>query len=533
MSVSVNVTISKCPPGYKLIIDRGECNCAQAHYKKCDNSKMQAYILQGYWKGYCGDEICTAYCPMGFYSYESGGSAKENLLPSNAGDIEKYVCGVTRQGTLCTKCNHNYSVYFHSKSFSCRENNNCKYGILLYITSELLPLLAIFTFITVFDVHFTSGYLNGFILYAQMLDSLVVTARGTTKLSLAASVLTSIYQLIYDSLNLDFFDSFEHLSFCIWEGAEVMDVLAMKYVTILCALVLVIVTIFLWNTRMFAKLSKFPCCHHRTIKNAVIHGLSAFFVMCYSQCAKISLQILEIGVLYGYDSQQLAVVAFHAGDQKYFRDRHLIYAIPATTFLMILVAIPPILLLSYPLLFNILSKCNLSESKPILLLSQLIPMQLLDSFQSCFKDEYRFFAGLYFLYRIMILATSTFLPGVFYTYIIIEVELTIILALHSVVQPYKNSIHNKIDSVIFANLALINGLSIINYYTSSQGNDRESFEIAKILQASIYVQLILIYSPLAVVIAYMLIKVVHYTNKLCNKVFNFKKKHKLEEFKQY
>ena len=61
--------------------------------------------------------------------------------------------------------------------------------------------------------------------------------------------LTTIYQLIYHLLKLDFFDSFDSLSFCIWEDAEVMDILAMKYVTILCALILVILTVFLWITQ--------------------------------------------------------------------------------------------------------------------------------------------------------------------------------------------------------------------------------------------------------------------------------------------
>ena len=521
--VSVNVTILKCPPGYTLIEQTGRCDCVQARYKglwRCDDSKMLAYILREYWIGQCGDQMCTAYCPMGFCSYnDSGGLAKEYPLPYNIDDMEKYVCGLTRAGTLCTKCEYNYSVYFHSKLFSCGENTYCNYGIPLYVASELLPLIVIFTFIITFDVNFTSGYFNGFILYIQMLDTLIITARGPTRLGQTARTLTSIYQLIYGPLNLDFFDSFESLSFCIWEGAEVMDVLAMKYVTILCALLLVVVAVLLWNTRLCAKLSQLSCCHHRTIKNAVIHGLSAFFVMCYSQCAKVSFQILEPAILYGMDNQQLDVVAFLAGDQKYFQGRHLLYAIPATKFLLTLVALPPLLLLSYPLLFRVLSKCNLSELKPVLLLSRLIPMQLLDSFQSCFKDDYRFFAGLYFLYRALILATSTFLPNLFYMYVIIEVELTVILALHAVVQPYKNSTHNKIDSMIFANLAIINGLSLINYYISSQG----SITNGEAVQASIYIQLILIYLPLLCIIMYLFMKVAHHMYKRCKEMSVFRR----------
>ena len=524
ISVSVDVKISKCPPGYKLMEERGECDCVQAHYKglwRCDDSEMQAYILHGYWIGKCENQICVAHCPIGFCAYK--GSAEEYQLPNHIDELEKYVCGSTRRGTLCTMCNDNLSVYFHSIFYRCGENTNCKYGIPLYIISELLPLLLIFVFIIAFDISFTSGYLNGFILYAQLLDSLII-AQGATKHMLQARTLTAIYQLIYRPLNLDFFDSFESLSFCIWEGAQVMDILAMKYVTILCALVLVIVTVFLWNTKLCARLLKCSCCHHRTIKNAVIHGLSAFFVMCYSQCAQVSFQILGLAVLYGYDNEQLNVVAFRAGDQKYFHGRHLIYAIPATLSLMTLVAIPPLLLLAYPLVFKILSKCNLSEFKPVLFLSRLIPMQLLDSFQSCFKDNCRYFAGLYFLYRTMILATRTFVPSIFYVYICIELQLIIILSLHSAVQPYKISTHNKIDSAIFANLAIINTLSLINLFISRLGNDTGSFDISNnILQANIYIQITLIFLPFLCVLTYIFTKAAHLIHGMCKELSVFKK----------
>ena len=527
-SVSINITILNCPPGYALNEDKGECYCVQAHYKglfRCDNSKMQAFILHGFWIGWCGHdhhELCTAHCPMGFCSYNGlDDSANEYLLPSSADDLEMNICGVTRKGTLCAKCNDNYSVYFHSKLYKCGETTHCKYGIPLYIASELLPLTVIFMFIIAFDIRFTSGYLNGFIFYAQVLDSLVVTARGAIRFTPEARVLTAVYQFIYRPLNLDFFDSFEQLSFCIWKGATVMDVLAMKYATILYALLLVVTTVLLWNTRLCAKLTNHACCHRRTLKNAVIHGLSAFFVMCYSQCVKVSFQILGFAILYGYDYQPLDVVVFNAGDQKPFRGRHLLYSIPAVTFLTTLVAIPPILLLAYPLIFKLLSKCNLSESKPIVLLSRLIPMQLLDSFQSCFKDKYRFFAGLYFLYRILILATSTVLPTLFYAYIAIEVELVLILTVHSVIQPYKVDRHNKIDSMLFANLAIINGLSLLNYHILTQRYDDGGYVTGKILRASTYVQLILICLPLICLVFYVTNKLAHYTINTCKELSLF------------
>ena len=44
-----------------------------------------------------------------------------------------------------------------------------------------------------------------------------------------------------------------------------------------------------------------------------------------------------------------------------------------------------------------------SESKLAGILWRVIPIQLLDAFQSLFKDEFCFFARLYFLYRAVVL----------------------------------------------------------------------------------------------------------------------------------
>ncbi|CAI8025471.1 hypothetical protein GBAR_LOCUS14717, partial [Geodia barretti] len=61
-----------------------------------------------------------------------------------------------------------------------------------------------------------------------------------------------------------------------------------------------------------------------------------------------------------------------------------------------------ILLLFYPLFFRLLGLCSLSESPFAIRLWRVMPIQLLDSVQNPFRDNCRFFAGLYFLYRVLI-----------------------------------------------------------------------------------------------------------------------------------
>ena len=132
--------------------------------------------------------------------------------------------------------------------------------------------------IIVFNISFTSGATTGFILFAQVLDSLSLDANGVIQFPRAVSGITSAQRFFYRLFNLEFF-SIEKLSFCLWEGATVLNAMAMKYVTVVFALGLVLCVVFMMKIRK---------CHcqrlsHQMLKSAVVHGLSAFFVMCYAQ----------------------------------------------------------------------------------------------------------------------------------------------------------------------------------------------------------------------------------------------------------
>ena len=50
---------------------------------------------------------------------------------------------------------------------------------------------------------------------------------------------------------------------------------------------------------------------------------------------------------------------------------------------------------------------------------------------------------------------------VFYT--AVEAGIIIILALHALYQPYTNKLHNIIDTLLFADLALINAITLVHY----------------------------------------------------------------------
>jgi hypothetical protein len=94
----------------------------------------------------------------------------------------------------------------------------------------------------------------------------------------------------------------------------------------------------------------------------------------------------------------------------------------------------------------------------LLCLSRFVP--LLDAFQSSYKDRMRFFAGFYFLYRVLAFLTYMYSEAV--PPVLLAV---LILGIHSILQPYiaKSRQHNNIiiDALIFLNITIINCLTIV------------------------------------------------------------------------
>ena len=238
----------------------------------------------------------------------------------------------------------------------------------------------------------------------------------------------------------------------------------MNYVTVAFALALVFVTIF--ATKLQWIRSKIFFKFHRR-DSVLIHGLSAFLILCYSQASRVTFHLLCYSCLFSsYYKCQVRVVTY-AGHIDYLTGEHVPFAVLAFLVLIFMIVIPPLLLLVYPLVFKLLGLCKLSETRLAHVLWRVMPIQFLNAFQSSFKDKYCFFARLYFLYRAAILALYIRAQSWVGFYAMIQLLLTIILSLHSLVQPHKETKHNIIDSLLFANLCLINAISLC-YYSSTE-----------------------------------------------------------------
>ena len=519
LELSIEVTALNCPPLF--VLNNNKCQCVTSNtvpypeFHTCKTSHAQ--IRLGFWVGYeessAGQSVLLiSHCPPGFCSKDT----KDNYIPlpetRDLSELSDRVCH-NREGRLCGLCKTNYAVYFHAKTFECKPTNQCSLGLLFYVLSEIFPLTLLFLTVIFFDIRLTAGYLNGFVFFAQMYNSITQIGEAFVSKPPLFHKLSGFHRVVYKYLDFDFF-AVEGLSFCLFRTKSALAIVAFKYVTVIYALSLVVGTV--WVLNKFG--TKLKCMGARQFKYSALQGLSAFLVMVYSQCTQVSFAILNF-VNVHKDNGNPQIVPILQGNIDYFSRSHLIYAIPAMLCIFTVVVALPVLLLTYPLLPKVIFKLHLENNSLVRAASKLFPVSklkpLFDSLQGSFKDELRFFAGFYFIYRVAIIATIL-QDRIEWIHTAIEIELVLILCIHVIAWPYQNKMHNIIDCLLFCNLTLIVILKHFTFVVTEKGFKFES-EIKKLLLS----QLIFINIPLAVILLKLLCifvnKVRNFLNRRRNK----------------
>ena len=514
------VRMQECPPGYVLTESQNSkrCICSldtdAAYYigiQFCNASLFQAYRGGIYWYGYESNKpVSDSTFITGFCHENYCQSSSDGYLPSTASRemLNNVICKPSRTGKLCTLCKQNLTAYYHALYQKCGPRDRCYLGSLLYIISDIIPVTIVFIIVIAFNISFTSGSTTGFIFYAQVVLFFQITSLG------------KIYQLrlfsyiIYAMFNLQFLPG-RTLSYCLFEKANTLDVLMFEYVTVFYSLLLVLGITLIFKVCDARKIKRIFRVRVNAIKNSIIHGLSAFLILCFSKCAQISIGLLSFTYIRGRKAVPIQRVVFFNGELEWFSKDHLKYAIPAIFVGMVINVIPLTLLLIYPLCYQCLGIFKLDDTKCASIFYKLIPLNRLrpffDSFQSCYKDNCRFFSGLYFLYRILILLNVSLNYKIEVFYFTLEVQLILMLVIHAVVQPYKKRVHNNIDSLLFANMAIINGLTMYNNIGLKYRN--RTLLHSKGIN---FLQEVLLFLPILCVIIY---KGYHFTKTLFSRCF--------------
>ena len=478
--VSVPIIMSECPPGFFFNKTKLVCSCKQSKFiTQCPDRKGVASLKQGHWAGYmnvnntkkkvfaigtCEYRLCV----YGNHSLPKYGSYD---LPSkyNPKGLQQFICGKYRQGTLCGRCIAGYTVYYNSPSFKCDKITHvCYYGIIFYILAEIIPVTLIFLVIIIFNIHLTSGSLYSFIFYGQTLSILYVNAYGSIRFKGFAKTFFDGYKIFYGILNLKFAVA-EKLSFCLTRKAmTTMDIFIIQYITVIYSLFLIFITILILKVNsLYACIKLCHKCGRRNIRGSVINGLTAFIVLCYFKCVEVTCSILipiDINFLSSDELKPIKVPLFD-GDMEYLKGDHLKYAIPAIICLFVIILPPPMLLLFESVAMKLNKSFRIRRNCLTYFLHRIRMKTLpfLDSFQGCFKDNRRCFAGLFFIYKVLLLTPYMYIGNISYDFMSSLIVLFGITVLHVYYHPFQKPWQNTLDAVLLINLLLVNILTLNHY----------------------------------------------------------------------
>ena len=385
---------------------------------QCELSGSAA-IASSYWAGYntvnaTQDNLLTGLCVTPLCNPMTINCNEDELCSltpmADALELEQQICGNNRYGQLCGRCVSNKTVYYHSASYTCGDHTYCQYGILIYIVSELLPVTIIFLVVLLFNIRLTSGAVYCFVFYVQIQSRLNITAFSSIRIkSHFIQHVVDFFQFAIGVLSFEI-RSGPPLEFCIFQTDSIMNLFMIQYATLAYAFFLVLATILIMRIHSCYSCVKL-CrrCGRRNIRGSIVDGLSAFLVLCYFQCASITSRILTPSRLYGIHSQWIASVPMFDGELDYLKGDHLWYAVPAFLCIIFILIPPPTILILEPILTKLFSMDCFTRTAAYWYYNKLRLklMPFLDSFQACFRDRHRYFAGLYFLYRLLFITISS------------------------------------------------------------------------------------------------------------------------------
>ena len=532
--IRINVSLLECPPGSHF--SDSECVCSSTVQKgylpglNCSGGgdvNITVALRPDYWFGYINypndnHHPASGPCPS---KYCSG---LGNINISDLYDYNKSFCPPGSSGVLCGECS--CGVHVLSETLHCCNQTEC--GTLstvsawfLWVSIELGLTTLIVGVILIFDVKILSGELCSFVFFCQILHSL--------NLLYCADCyhwpnVLGMFKTLYGLWNLRFFSGLK-VNICVkdWNAIEL---LALEYIFAFYPflLILLIGLVFYFQEqgwccscghRLFISANRGLYKFRRFLasRTSLIHGIATCLVLTYGKLAYISLSILTpitLSVPVGSNHTTTPLLslyrAYYHGDWVYFGGQyHVYFGLLAIAVVIVFIILPPLFLMSYPVLPRVVSKCsNKVGSRLNNLYRRRTVFYLLDIFQAHYHKELMFFAGVWFVYRLVLYINDAFNEDVSLTLTTQVLCGAVFQLLHSILQPYKRRVYNIIDSLFFVNIIAISTVLLYSQF--------ESTVIPKdILEAILYILLSLPYMYFLVFVGYKVVRQVFTWCRLC------------------
>ena len=461
-----------CPTWYletkHNAVTRCVCGATIGGFVMCDYATQKTLIIAGLCISYneTFNDTVVGRCAFNYHNPDT--QTFYVTLPNDTSELNSFMCsGLNRTGLLCSQCEQGLGPAVLSYKRQCVGCFDQRYGWLLYITATLIPT-TILCILMAFQFNVTSAEMNTFVFLCQMITCASTLANSYLYIHYTANSIVIHYFVLavvtfFGIWNLDFFRYFIP-SFCISSDMSTLQTLALEYVVALYPLVLTVV-IYLCNemhdrgVRVVACVWRpFHVCFTRfrrrwDPKGSVINAFATFLLLSYSKLLTVSYSLLAVTELYDNRGERVgpAVLYYDASIESFSR-QHLPFALLAICVLLLFAVFPMLILLLYPMrsFQRCLGYCT------------RIRWQFLhtfaDAFQGCYRNgtngshDYRYFAGLYLFFRIVILAA--FISPSHYMWLILIPFSVVVSLWFAYFCPYKNNYFNIIDCLGFALMAL-------------------------------------------------------------------------------
>ena len=409
--ISVNLTIEMIPCylGFWQYSGIQRCVCYNASdIVSCSGSTST--IKRGYWFGSIKERPTVTFCPINYCNFTCCETSNGYYHLSPLRDNQ---CRSHRTGPACGSCKDGYTLSFDSTE--CLDVDNCTAGQTVLVTLlTVIYWIAMFTLVFIIMYYKVGiGYLYSITYYYSIVDILISQNMHASRgLYLTMTILSSFSKITPQFLG----------ELCLTTGMSGIDQQFIHYIhPSAVIIILVIISLLARRSRRISTI----------ISRGIIHVICLLLLLSYTSIASTSLLLMKSLKFLDIDK----VYTYPSPDIEYLHGRHLAYAIVAMLSTVSIVIGLPLLLILEPFLNH---KINFIKIKPIL-----------DQFQGCYKDNFRYFAGYYMTCRLIVIAiviansSNDFVAN--YMFIIV---CGVIALVHVMVKPYNNEILNKFDGII-------------------------------------------------------------------------------------
>ena len=455
--VYVNVNLTTCPLGYvfqtpqKSQPIQGTCECVDiaSDDVQCDFVLGVACIRHGYWLGNINaDNVLkdtindTAPCQYPYCKTDLppcpiiGLAQTYNQLPV----FQDEQCNGLYGGLLCRSCRE--GAVFSFEAVKCIPSSNCKpwqpYVTLVFVV--IFQLVLGFVIITGLKTSFKTGigHLYGPLFFIAVLRLIPF---GYYKEYVQLKFIVSIFQSIL-LLNLEIFGE---IPWCFFSNINPLLNYSLHFLGPFIIAVVLLSTILLarYYPRQFLSLQSSP-----------VQAICLLILLSFWSVSDTCIQLLKpTTTLSGVKGWCVALQP----NIQYLKDPYHIVTWIISIVLLVFLLVPFILLLFLsPLLRR---KFNLTHIQP-----------LLDAFQSCYDDKFRWYSGVYLL--------SWIILNINMPYYVMEIILVAVGTLHFMIQPYKYRWLNIVDTLLLVDL---NMLAFLTSVDSPNSIHKETVPISYIL----------------------------------------------------